>query len=621
MDCYRNLIKIETKGVFSLSNKEIETARQLINKYSLENAIHHNGTANEKSVIQKIMATHVEMRKLSKQIKDLVEEMVPEINSLSVEEQKSRLENIAPELLVKKESHKRVRELPPLKNAVDGKVVTRYAPGPNGEMHLGHAFTAYFADYYAKKYHGTFVLRFEDTNPKLDRAEFMDTHREDLKWLGFEPSKEVIVSNDMAIFYEKAVELIEKNNAYTCTCSVETMRDLRGEMKSCEHSKKSPSETMNDWEKMHAGEYNEGEIVLRLRGNMDNTNAVMRDPAIFTIRKEEHCIQGKKYPVWPLYDFAAAIEDNICGITHVGRSAEFDTRIELQDKIRELLGLLPHPEIFHYARFNVVGSPASKRKIKPLVEEGKVEGWDDIRLVTVKGMKRRGIVPEAIKQVAKEVGMTTQPTNIDWSLITATNRKIIDAISDRYFFVKDPVVLIVEAAPVDITCKLPLHPDDAKSRFRKIKPSNIFLIAESDYNEMKVNSEFRLKDLYNVKLTTKKAKLDEKIANSDDKVKSFLKNFPIHCVGKYTGDELKSGAKIQWVIADPSKSIRVAVKVPGVLFIDDTFNEDSLKIENGYAESGVAKLKVGSIVQFERYGFVRVDKKSKNKITVNLAHK
>ncbi|MHA1154473.1 MAG: glutamate--tRNA ligase [Candidatus Heimdallarchaeota archaeon] len=605
-----------------MSKKDLETARHLITKYGLENAVHHNGAANEKSVMQKIMATHVEMRKHSKQISDLIEELIPTINALSVEEQQKRLTEIAPELLAKKGHQKRIRELPPLKDAVDGKVVTRYAPEPNGEMHLGHAYTAFFADYYAKKYHGTFVLRFEDTNPKQERVEYMDAHREDLKWLGLNPNKEVIVSNDMPIFYEKAVELIEKNYAYTCTCSVDKMRELRGEMKSCDHSKRSSTDTMKDWKKMIAGDYKEGEIVLRLRGNMENTNAVMRDPAIFAIRLGDHCIHGKKYPVWPLYDFAVAVEDNLCGITHVGRSAEFDTRIELQNKIRELLGLIPHPDIFHYARFNVLGSPASKRKIKPLVEEGKVEGWDDIRLVTIKGMKRRGIVPEAIKQVIKEVGMTTQPTNIDWSLITATNRKIIDAASNRYFFVSDPIVIYIEDAPEDRICKIPLHPDDSTRGFRKVKPGCIFLIAKSDYEKMKINDEFRLKDLYNVILTKKKAPLNKITSvKIDEELKPYLKKFPIHCIGKYSGEELKPGPKIQWVIADAKQTVAVEVKVPGVLFIDDTFNENSLKIETGYAEAGVAKLKPETIVQFERYGFVRVETKTKSKIFVNLAHK
>jgi len=484
--------------------------KELVLKYSLENAVKHNGTATEKSVMQKIMATHAELRKEAKKISDIVEITVATVNALKLDQQTEKLMKIAPELLKKKDSGKRVRELPELENAKMGKVITRYAPQPNGEMHLGHAYTAFFAYYYANRYKGTFILRFEDTNPKEERVEFMDAHREALEWLGLTPTKEKIVSNDVPIFYEKAEELIKNNHAYTCNCPVEEMRTLRRAMKACPHISKTPEETMKEWKKMLKGELEEGEMVLRLRGDMESKNAVMRDPSIFAIRKDEHCIQGTKYNVWPLYDFAVAIEDNLCGITHVGRSAEFDSRIELQNTIRELLNLLPQPLIFHYSRFNVVGSPASKRKIIPLVKEGKVEGWDDIRLVTIKGLRRRGIIPEAIKQIVNEVGMTTQPTNIDWSLIEATNRKLIDLTSNRYFFVPDPVVLYVKNITDTKICEMPLHIEDPKRGMRKLTTGNLFLIPRNEYEKLKVNDEFRLKDLYNIKIISKDVDLNKK---------------------------------------------------------------------------------------------------------------
>ena len=598
--------------------------KDMVLKYTLANAVQYNGKATEKSVMQKIMATHADLRKQAKDIKEIVDEMVPQINSYSIEKQIEELSKLAPELLEKKESNKRVHELPSLEKAVEGEVVTRYAPEPNGDMHLGHAFTAFFAHYYAQKYKGTFILRFEDTNPKQEKIMYMDAHREALKWLELEPNKEIIVSNDLPIFYKKAEELIKKDYAYTCTCSVERTRELRGEMKPCEHRTKKSSETMKDWKKMLAGDFDEGQIVLRLKGAMESENAVMRDPAIFTIRKDEHCLQGKKYSAWPLYDFAVAIEDHICGISHVGRSAEFDTRIELQNRIRELLGLVPHPEIFHYARYNVTGSPASKRKIIPLIKEGKVEGWDDIRLVTIKGMRRRGIIPETIKQIALEVGMTTQPTNIDWSLITATNRKLIDLQANRYFFVPDPVLLYVSNAPEDIVCDIPLHPDDSKRGTKKIKPTKFFLISKSDFDNLKLEEEFRLKDLYNVKVTSKEAnknKILKEIKNLDSELKTFLEGIPDFITGKYTDDALKPGAKIQWTIADLKETVPIEVTIPDVLFIDDEFNANSLSTVTGYGEEAIGKLKVDEIVQFERFGFVRIDKKSKGKLYANLAHK
>jgi glutamyl-tRNA synthetase len=597
--------------------------KDLIRKYGLENAIKHNGKANAKAVMQKIMATHADMRPHSKKVNDLIEELIPTLNELSLDVQIEKLTKIAPELLERKVTEKKVRELPPLKDAKKGKVVTRYAPEPNGEMHLGHAYTAFFAHHYANRYDGTFILRFEDTNPKQSEIKYYEAHRESLNWLGLNPGKEVIVSNDIPIFHEKAEELIRKGLAYTCTCPVEKMRDLRSQMQSCEHVEKKLDVIMKEWTKMLKGEYEEGEIVLRLRGDMQSQNAVMRDPAILTIRKDVHCLQKRKYNVWPLYDFANAIEDNICGITHVGRSAEFDTRIELQNKIRELLGLLPQPHIFHYARFNVIGSPASKRKIIPLVEEGKVEGWDDIRLVTVKGLKRRGIVPETIKQIALEVGMTTQPTNIDWSLISATNRKIIDSSSNRYFFVPDPVIMLVKGITKEITCEIPLHPEDSKRGTRKIETSNLFLIPRSDYKKLKKGQEFRLKDLYNVKITNKKVDLDseEALLKISTDMKKMLKEYPTHLIAEYTGEELKPGPKIQWTIADPTNTIEIQVKVPGVLLINDVYNEKSLELVDGIGEKAISSLKVDDIVQFERFGFVRIDRKEKDKLFVNLAHK
>ncbi|NHJ40385.1 MAG: glutamate--tRNA ligase [Asgard group archaeon] len=608
-----------------MTNNELEEMKQIVLKFTLENAAKHDGVANEKKVMQKIMATHAELRKNAKQINSLVEIKVAKINALSLDEQIEMLENIAPELLERRGKIKRTHELPDLERAVKGKVITRYAPEPNGEMHLGHAYTAFFAYSYAKKYDGTFILRFEDTNPKQERIEFMVAHKEALDWLGLPPTKEVIVSNDMPIFYDKALELIEKNYAYTCTCPVDEMRELRSQMKSCSHAKKTPKETLIDWKKMIAGEYNEGEIVLRLRGDMKNQNAVMRDPAIFTVRKDSHCIQKRKYNVWPLYDFAVAVEDNICGITHVGRSAEFDTRIELQNKIRELLELLPHPIIFHYARFNVIGSPASKRKIIPLVEEGKVDGWDDIRLVTIKGLRKRGIVPETIKQISKEVGMTTQPTNIDWSLISATNRKIIDPIANRYFFVENPIILLVENAPEPRKCKLSLHPDEPKRGFREIITNNLFLISSDDYSQLNIKEEFRLKDLYNLKLIKKNVNLSDlmKIDSSikDQPTQNFLKKFKTCCIAEYTGEELKPGMKIQWTVADPKEIVQVEVKIPDVLFIDEEYNENSIRTTNGIGEKAIGTLKVNDIVQFERFGFIRIDHKTKSKIFVNMAHK
>ncbi|MEA2071907.1 MAG: glutamate--tRNA ligase [Asgard group archaeon] len=607
--------------------KNPEELNNLILKYALENAIKYQGNAQKKAVMQRIMASHAKYRSNAKIVEGLVEKKIREVNQLPLKKQKEKLAKIAPELLKEEEKeYESQQELPPLEGTEKGNVITRYAPEPNGEMHLGHVFTAYFAHYYAQRYEGEFILRFEDTNPKQERKEYMVAHREALKWLKLPPDREVIVSNDMPLFYEKAEELINKNLAYTCSCSVEKMRNLRNEEKECQHAKKSPEVTLTEWKNMLADQYKEGEMVLRFRGDMNNKNAVMRDPVIFTIRKDSHCIQGEKYVVWPLYDFAVAIEDYHCGITHVGRSAEFDSRIELQNTLREKLDLLPHPRIFHYARYNVIGSPASKRKIKPLVEAGDVEGWDDIRLVTIKGLKRRGIVPETIHQLAEELGMTTQPTNIDWSLIEATNRKIIDPIANRYFFVPNPILLIISNAP-HVKAKVPLHPDFPERGVKKILTGNFFLIPEVDIKQLKIGEEFRLKDLYNIRLDSEEQSIEDALAVCKPQIeitkpiKRFISKFTSCRLCSYTDEKLKPGLKIQWVPAEPQKVVKIAVKIPDVLYKGDKFNKKSLKIIKGYGEQSIKELSEGDIVQFERFGFVRIDNIKKEKIKVNLAHK
>ncbi|TFF84995.1 glutamate--tRNA ligase [Candidatus Heimdallarchaeota archaeon] len=605
---------------------EIDEIREIVRKYTLDNAVKYDGKAQVKSVMQKIMGTHKELRSRAKVILKEVEQTIPKINSLSPAEQLKELKKIAPELLEQEDSDKRPTELPPLENALEGKVKTRYAPEPNGDMHIGHAFTAFFAHYYAQRYEGTFLLRFEDTNPAQERTEFMDAHRESLAWLGLEPDEEVIVSYDLPFLYEKAEKLIEKDLAYTCSCTSDTMHTYRNEEKLCKHASATPEETLQTWEKMLAGKFDEGDMVLRLRGDIHHKNAVMREPVIFTIRKDSHCLQGEKYNLWPLYDFAAAIEDYKCGITHIGRSSEFDTRIELQNYIREVLGMLPQPEIFHFARFNVIGSPASKRKIKPLISEGKVEGWDDIRLVTIKGLRKRGITPAAIKAVAKEIGMTTQPTNIDWSLIEAKNRQIIDSQANRYFFVPNPVLVYVKNAPEGLISEIPLHPDFPDRGIKKQPTGLFFLIPNKDYLELAIEKEFRLKDLYNIILTDKEVNLfgknePEVISSFDKEQQAFLKQFKHQAIAKYTDEELKPGPKIQWTAADPRETIPVEVKIPEVLFIDGKYNKNSLHVTTGFAEKAATNLQVGDIVQFERFGFIRVDQKKDNKLLVNRAHK
>jgi len=303
-------------------------------KYALQNAVNFKGKANPKAVIGKILSENPELKARLDEIKKGAEETVNKINRLSPGEQKSQLEKLAPELLEKKEAKK--RELPELKNAVKGKVVTRLPPEPSKYAHIGHALTFLINYLYAKKYEGKCVLRFEDTNPEKASREYVDAITDDVvNYLGIKPDKTVIVSNDMPKFYELAEKLIKMNKAYVCFCGREKMKDLRQKGIACGCRSNPEEKNMEEWKSMLGRKYGGGECTLRLNGNLESLNYVMRDPVIFRICETEHFLQKNKYIVWPMYDFENSVEDDLCGVTHIMRSIEFgEMRKELQDYIK-----------------------------------------------------------------------------------------------------------------------------------------------------------------------------------------------------------------------------------------------------------------------------------------------
>ena len=334
--------------------------------------------------------------------------------------------------------------------------------------------------------------------------------------------------------------------------------------------------------------------ILRLRGNMTCVNTAMRDPTLFRIIDKPHPIHGDKYHVWPTYDFAGAIEDSISGVTHPFRTKEYELRDQCYYTLLDLLKLRK-PHLMEFARLSIDGMPVSKRKIKPLIESGKVSGYDDIRLPTLRGLKKRGILPEAIKQFVLEQGISKVESSVSFSLVEAVNRKIIDTSAKRYFFVKDPQKLIVKDAPDKIK-EIKFHPDNKDLGSRTVKTGNTFFVQNSDMKGLKVGDVFRLKDLYNVKIIKK----DKEI------------------IGHYSGDLLiPESLKIQWTT---DSFVKINVLIPEPLFKNDEYNPNSLNKIEGYAEESVSLIKTGEIIQFERFGFVRIEN-NKNKITGFFTHK
>lgn len=544
-------------------------------KYALQNAVEFKGKANAGAVIGKVISENPELKERIKDVAAAANASVKEVNNIKPEEQVKKLQEIAPELLEKKKSEK--RGLLELENAAQGEVVTRFPPEPSKYAHVGHALSMLINYLYAKKYGGKFFLRFEDTNPEKVKQEYVDAILEDIEYLGIKQDKVTFVSSDIEKLYSYAEKLIKGGNAYVCFCKVEKMRDARHKGEECGCRAGSPEESMKAWKKMLASGFNEGEAVLRLKGDMKAENHVMRDPVIFRISRTSHYKLGSKYCVWPLYDFQNAVEDGMQEVTHIMRSIEFGgMRVELQDRIKTLLKL-PKQTVIQYGRFNITDALSQGREIRELIAKKQVSGWDDPRLVTVKALRRRGIQPETFADLAIEVGLSKTPTNINWEVVAAINRKYLDASSKRYFFVENPKRITVEKAP-NKEVSLKLHPSEEKHE-RKFSVNGEFLISEKDYHELKKLKDSKLVRLMDCLNFTAS---DERFVYDSDKVEEYRKR----------------GKKIiHWLPANGN--IEAEILMP-----DAT-------TAKGLAEGNASKIKEGEIVQFARFGFCRLENREK----------
>ena len=559
--------------------------------YALQNAVQFNGKANLKAVVGKVIAVLQKNGFSPQEIIPIVNLVIEDVNKIPYNKQVSELKKLAPELL-KKEKKERDFSLTELPCAEKGKVVTRFPPEPNGYLHIGHAKAAIIDYEYARMYNGKFILRFDDTNPENAQLDFYEAQKQDLKWLGLEWDEEYNTSDNIDKHYSLAEQLIKQGDAYVCQCDPDSVKKKRFNGEECACRGCTYDNSLDLWKDMISSSLDGA--VLRLKGDMSCPNTAMRDPTLFRIIETKHPLQGNKYRVWPTYDFAGPVEDSISGVTHPFRTKEYELRDECYFKILTLLKLRK-PHLMEFARLSIEGMPVSKRKIKPLIESGVVSGYDDIRLPTLKGLKKRGILPSAIKQFVISQGISKVESSVTFNLVEAFNRKAVDPIAKRYFFVKDPVKLVVDNAPLK-TKKINLHPINENMGSRTINTDKIFYIQKSDADEFKIGEIFRLKDLYNVEVMQK-----------NDKI-----------FGKYAGDDLiADSAKIQWTT---DKFIKMSVYIPHLLFINEEFNKDSFQKIDGYAEEAVLQLKTDEIVQFERFGFVRIEKNN-DKIIGFFAHK
>lgn len=550
-----------------------------IRKLTLQNAYEHGGQTLDKIVLGKILGTKPEFRSKVKEISSEISEIVSLVNKLSLAEQEDEIKRDFPEILIPKDKIKEKEGLPELQGAQQGKVVTRFPPEPNGYPHIGHAKAAIINSEYAKMYGGKFILRMDDTNPEAERMEYHAAIKVGLEWLGIKFDQVKSTSDDMELFYEKAIELINSNRAYICTCKREDISKNRMKRQACKCSFNDIEKNNKNWNKMNE-KFKPGDAVLRFRGNMKADNAVMRDPVLFRIIDEKHYTTGNKYRIWPSYDMAVAIEDSIDGVTHAFRSKEFELRAELIDAILDSLAMRKPYQGF-FSRLEFKGMPISKRIIKPLIEEGKVSWYDDPRLPTLEALRRRGIKPEAIRKFIMSLGLTKANTLAPFDALESFNRKFIDASSIRLFMTSHAKKLTLRNLSLTAV-EIPNHPVVDMGK-RKIQIDSEFFISGDDADSIKEGMQIRLLGLGNVMITKTGSEFE----------------------GEFVGDGKTDVPKIQWVAQKNAHKIKLII--PGALFEGEKFNEDSLKELDVYTEPHYLQLKEGDEIQFVRFGYCRKD--------------
>ncbi|AAY80838.1 glutamate--tRNA ligase [Sulfolobus acidocaldarius] len=561
--------------------------RNLVYKYALHNAYTHNGKANVNAVVSKIFAERPELRSKAKDIVEIAKELVNYVNSLDVESQKKELESKFPEMLEEKKREKESKkELPDI--PVSGVLVTRFAPNPDGPLHLGNARAAIISHEYARIYNGKFILRFDDTDPKTKKPipEAYDWIKEDLKWLGIKWDLEVRASARLETYYNFARILLSKGYAYIDLCKEAEFKERRSKREACPHRETSPESNLELFEKMIHGEFEEGKAVVRLKTDLKLPDPSQRDWVllrVINVKKSPHPIEGDKYWVWPTYNFASAIDDYDLGVTHIFRGKEHAVNAEKQKWIYNYMGW-KYPYVREFGRLKLEGFMMSKSKIRTVVEKG--VGIDDPRLPTLAGLRRRGILSDTIKEIIITVGLKETDATISFDNLASTNRKKLDKIAKRLMFVGSPKEFIIDI-PQPILAKIPYHPSNPNEyREISVNPGDIILINENDAKD----KVLRLMELCNVTVNG-----DKLVYNS-----------------KGIEDAKKLGMKIiQWVKKDES--------VPVVVLSPDP--EKGIETINGVGESEIRNLNKGEIVQFIRYGFVKVDEKSADgQVTVIFSH-
>ncbi len=560
-----------------------EKVKKEILKNALKNAYDY-GSAKDGTVISKVLFEFPELRSSMAELKAEVSKTVSLINGMDrteVEEKYGIYKAGFDDAERKKAEGSKPKFI--ADGAMVGSFKTRFPPAPNGYMHIGHAKIAFLEQRLAEEYKGRLVLYFDDTDPENERQEFVDAFKRDLDWLGIRFDDEYYASDNIDKMYGYAAAAIRSGDAYVCTCSRERMKEGRMNSKECEHRANRAEKNIELWNAMLDGSLGES-AVLRLKGDMKSLNTVMRDPTLFRIKSQAHYRQGSRYKVWPTYDFNTPIMDSMMGITDTLRSKEYELRDELYFRILDMLGLRK-PRIHSVARLEIKGNITSKRKLNAMVKEGLISGYDDPRLVTIAGLRNRGIEASAIKEFALRFGMSKAESVMDIEMLLSYNRKLIDRQAKRLFAVEEPADLSVEGFERR-KVRLRLHPSEDMG-YREYELAGRFLIDKADASSLKEGEGIRLKEAVSAKVLSV-SQGTVKCAESGGEPDGSLKT-------------------MQWV--DAGAALRCKFIMLGNLVNDsDEFNNHSIEEHEGYVEGYAAHLEDGERVQLERKGFFRFRK-------------
>ena len=541
---------------------------------ALFNALKHDSDARVGALMGPLMGENPEFREHGGEIAGVVAPVVERVNDLSAAEKRERLEALDPEAAAELDAEEEAEErvLPDLPNAdAYEEVRMRLAPNPNGPWHLGNARMPAVIGTYKEMYGGWMLCRFDDTDPETKRPdlEAYDAILDAIDYLGFEPDEVVRASDRLETYYDHARELIELGGAYTCSCPAEEFRALKADAEACPHRGKDAETSLAEFESMVAGELESGEMVLRIRTDIEHRNPALRDWVAFRVVDTPHPREAAAdYRCWPMLDFQSAIDDHLFEVSHIVRGIDLQDSAKRQGFVYEDFGW-EYPEVIHWGRIQVdaYDVPLSTSSIKELIARGDLDGWDDPRAPTLASLRRRGIRGEAVVDAMTELGVSTSNVDLSMSSVYAANRERVDDTSDRAFLVRDGVEVSVSGGPD--TAEPPVHPDHEDRGVREIPVGDAVLVEPDD------------------------------LPAAGDRV--WLKGYgPVRYDGAafaYTDDDIgvvrEAGVDVvHWVPAEGSVPVRMRTMEGDV---------------EGRAEPGLRNYGADDLVQFERIGFARVD--------------